>query len=384
MARIIGQRPVIVILDEFPYAVEADPALPSELQNAWDQWFQNSNLFLVVAGSHVGMMDRLRQYQAPLYGRFTARLEVAPLPFAALQGFFPHSTAAERVAIYAILGGIPAYLQRFDDRLSLKANVQTQIFDRTGIFCLEPFALLSDEVREPRNYLAILQAIGGGHHTLETIARASGLQRANVGGRYLQQLRALHLVERRVPATVPRDQRTTLGRYHLGDHYLRFYFRFVAPNLDLLELGLFDELWANVKEQLRAFVGQYAFEELCREWVLAQARARRLPFSPQQAGSHWARSVQVDVVALNWREKSILLGECKWGVGAVGRSVVRGLVEKTPKVLRALPDGGAGWTVHYAFFARAGFTDAAQAEAQGHGALLVDLATLDRDLRAAI
>jgi len=81
IARTVGDRRVILILDEFPYAVEADPALPSELQNAWDHLFKGSNLFLVLAGSHVGMMDRLLRYQAPLYGRFTARLAVEPMPF---------------------------------------------------------------------------------------------------------------------------------------------------------------------------------------------------------------------------------------------------------------------------------------------------------------
>ena len=96
-----------------------------------------------------------------------------------------------------------------------------------------------------------------------------------------------------------------------------------------------------------------------------------------------AQDVQVDVLALNWRELAILLGECKWGVSAVGRSVVRELVEeKTPKVLQALPDGGDGWAVHHVLFARDGFTEAAQAEAQTHRATLVDLAALDSDLQA--
>ena len=98
-------------------------------------------------------------------------------------------------------------------------------------------------------------------------------------------------------------------------------------------------------------------------------------------GSHWSREVQVDVVGVNWAEKAILLGECKWGAGAVGRNVVRELIEtKTPKVLKELPKQGEGWHVHYAFFARAGFTDAAQAEARSAGALLVALERLDVDL----
>jgi len=61
-----------------------------------------------------------------------------------------------------------------------------------------------------------------------------------------------------------------------------------------------------------------AFEELCRDWVLVQARARALPFSPEIVGSHWAPNSQVDVVALNWRERAILLGECKWGSSLSG------------------------------------------------------------------
>jgi hypothetical protein len=50
-------------------------------------------------------------------------------------------------------------------------------------------------------------------------------------------------------------------------------------------------------------------------------------------------------------------------------------------VLKLLPEAGAEWAVHHAFFARSGFTDAARGEAAAHVALLVDLATLDGGLR---
>jgi len=64
--------------------------------------------------------------------------------------------------------------------------------------------------------------------------------------------------------------------------------------------------------------------------------------------------------------------------------VIRELIEgKSSKVMRDMPDAGEGWTIYYAFFARAGFTDAARSLAEAHGALLVDLDRLDRDLRAA-
>lgn len=36
LAKLAATQRFVVIMDEFPYAVESEPALPSQLQNAWD------------------------------------------------------------------------------------------------------------------------------------------------------------------------------------------------------------------------------------------------------------------------------------------------------------------------------------------------------------
>ena len=87
-------------------------------------------------------------------------------------------------------------------------------------------------------------------------------------------------VRREVPATIPPGKRTTRGCHVLADAYLRFYFRFIAPNRALLEQGLLNRLWDLIGKGLRAFAGQTAFEETCRTWTLEQATADRLPFIP--------------------------------------------------------------------------------------------------------
>ncbi|MGD2158059.1 MAG: ATP-binding protein, partial [Anaerolineales bacterium] len=68
-AQLIGDQRVILIMDEFSYAAESDPSLASHLQAAWDHLFKDSNITIVLAGSHIGMMVDLMAYQAPLYGR---------------------------------------------------------------------------------------------------------------------------------------------------------------------------------------------------------------------------------------------------------------------------------------------------------------------------
>ncbi|MDD2942835.1 MAG: ATP-binding protein [bacterium] len=379
-AQLVGDQPVILILDEFSYATESDPSLASHLQAAWDHLFKDSNVTIVLSGSHIGMMVDLMGYQAPLYGRFTAQLPVDPLPFADLSDFLPRYTAAERVAVFAVTGGVPAYLERFDDRRSLTENLRDLFMQRTSIFRTEPFFLIGDVIRrETQTYEAVLKSIAAGNRTPQDIGNTLGVSSSYLSP-YLKQLEELHLVRRRIPATTPpeRREKTKTSQYHLTDSYLRFYFRFIAPNADLVEQELSQVLWDRISDQFRAFVGMTAFEDLCREWVLIKARTGKLPMVPEVVGSHWSADTQVDVVAVNWHDKAILLGECKWGVGAVGRSVVRELVDKAPKVVPS-----EGWQVHNIYFARAGFTDAARTEASTVDALLVDLEILDRDLRGS-
>ncbi len=380
-----GQGRHIIILDEFPYAVASEPGLPSALQNAWDHHLRSSNVCIVLCGSHVGMMEQLMDAHAPLYGRMTGPLQVRPLPFEAMAAFFPKYNAEQRVAVYAMLGGVPAYLEQFSDDLSLSANVRQHLFRETGLFRTDPDYLIGEQVRDLSNYQAVLSAIAGGARQPAEIALAASLPQGSGADPYLARLVEMDYVRRELPVTVPPAKRpgSRLSRYVLADQYLRFYFRFVRPHLDLLAQRLYDQVWDRISEQLRAFIGMTVFEELCRAWVLAQARADRLPFAVEQVGAHWGGGVQVDVVAINWREKALLLGEAKWGTDAVGRDVVRELIaEKTPLVLKTLPDAGEGWTVHYAFFARAGFTEAARSEAESAGAQMVDLDRLDVELRS--
>lgn len=380
MPRVIGQRPFILILDEFPYAVESDSTLPSHLQAAWDQWLKQQPITLLLAGSHIGMMVDLLAYQAPLHGRFTAQFHLPPLPFAALQDFFPNYSADDRVALYTILGGVPGYLERFEPTQSLTTNVQQHLLQPIGMFRSEPTVQVSDLVREPRTYEAVLRAIAAGNYTVSEISKATGVSSSNLPV-YLKSLIALGMVERRIPATVPPLQRRTSkrGRYHLRDAYLRFFFRFVEPNLEMVEFGQASLLWQRIEEQFNAFVGATAWEELCREWVLLQANRNQLPFPVELVGSHWSAEAQIDVVAINWRQKTILLGECKWYSTPVSRSIIRELIDKTRLVLP-----GPDWQVHFAFFSRSGFTSEAQSEAKVVNALLVDLVQVDQDLRQAM
>ncbi len=375
VAELSRSRRLALFLDEFTYTLDATPDLAGTLQNAWDQTLSRSDLFLILSGSHLGMMEReLLAYRAPLYGRASGRLLLQQLPFSALRELFPRYDAVERVGLYSVLGGVPAYLERFDPDDSLAHNIKARLLTPVNLLQEEPRLLLQEQLSEPRNYMAILEAIAHDQRTPSDIAAVSGLPRPHVS-KYLGVLRDLRLVRREVPATLRHPERSRRGRWFVVDPYLRFYFRFLAARQEDIALGRIRFVWQQIRRHMVDFIGTHTFEELCREWVALEGDAGRLPFVPEKVGSFWSREAQVDVVAVNWMEKAILLGECKWSRQPVGRSVITDLVKKTSSVVPA-----GEWRVHHAVFARAGFTAAAQAEAEKHRALWVDLERLDRDL----
>lgn len=191
------------------------------------------------------------------------------------------------MALYAIAGGIPAYLEWLDPERNLSDNIRDVILSPGSMFMAEPSLLLSDELRELGSYLAILRAISNGHHTLSAISNAALISRTNLTF-FLSRLQELRFVERRLPVTLtPSQQRKSKqGRYHLSGPYFRFYCRFLVPHQKSL-LGPQQTLH-HIERDLRAFVG-LAFAGLARQWLARQPQAGALPFIPDAVGAHWSR-----------------------------------------------------------------------------------------------
>ncbi len=359
MASLAQSSRLAVVIDEFTYLLAAESGLAGILQNTWDHLFKKSNLFLVISGSHIGMMERqLISYQAPLYGRATGLLKLLPLPFAETRHFFPRYRADERVAVYAMLGGIPAYWERFDPKLSIDGNIRRQFLTSNALLQDEPRLLLQDFVAEAHNYVAILRAIAHGNRTPKEIAGYTGLDDKHIPA-YLSRLIETGFVERRVSLTGAPASRA--GRHFITDPYLRFYFRFLASRQAQLAMGVQDQALEEIKRHLLDFIGAHTWEELCREWVVRASTQKRgseigiLPFLPDQVGSAWNKQAQVDVFGINSMEKTLLLGECKWSPQVMGGPVLRELVEKTAALV---PKQGQ-WSVYYLGFARSGWTSEA-------------------------
>jgi AAA+ ATPase superfamily predicted ATPase len=371
--------PLVVIVDEFTYLTRHEPALVSVFQKMWDLRLSRlPHLRLVLTGSMVGMMERdVLSYQAPLYGRASHLLKLQPLRYGVLAELFPDHTPAERVAIYAISGGVPAYLELFTRTRRVSEALREHCLTPGSVMLVDPHLILHDQLQDPHTYESVLWAIASGFHIWTEIARMAGIPEGSLG-HYIQTLQALGLVERRDPVLAPLLGRQ--GRYHVRDPFMRFYYRFIVPHITSIERGLLTPAVRTINDDLRAFIGAYTFEDLCREWVWVEADRGNLGFIPEMVGAYWGRSrgkgVQLDVVAASRREKRLFIAEAKWRTGSVSRRILSDLVTRSQR----MPQVKEGWSVQYGLFAREAFTPATEEEARRMGARLVDLEELEQAL----
>jgi AAA+ ATPase superfamily predicted ATPase len=319
---------LVVVLDEFPYLVESDPGLPSIIQKCWDHVARETQLFLVLCGSAQAVMEELQGQRAPLFGRVDLRLHLRPFEYAEAALFVPHLPASDRALAYGVLGGMPVYLQRWNDGLSVRANLLRLFADPVSPLVDEGEFVLSSELPEAAGYFRILRAIAAGERTYGGIKEFA---RIDVQ-RQLDRLMAIGLVERVVPVTDD-PTRTKRAMYRIADNFLSFWFRFVYRNRTAIARGLGLEVVDRViLPGLADHMGE-PWEEMCREFIQREAILGRLPVEVSRVGRWWNRdnSVEIDVVGLRGKEV-VLAGSVKWSrsVGTRELGALRRAVEALP------------------------------------------------------
>lgn len=357
---------VVVIIDEFPYLIEANRAIPSIFQKGWDEELKDSGVYLVLLGSSIGMMEtEVLGYKSPLFGRRTGQLLVSPLDFRHARKFFPNKSDDEFMYMYAMLGGTPAYLLKFDPDADLWTNLRNRILTPEAYLFSEPEFILREELREPRNYFAILRAISLGKTRSSEIINETGFEK-NIVGKYLSVLVELKIIQREVPVTETSFEKSKKGIYVIDDNFFRFWFNFIFPNKSFIEERELDYL---VDQKIKPRLDQFTsltFETVCRSYT-KQGELGGLKFN--KVGRWWSKDAEIDIVGLNDDDNAILFAEVKWSSNPVGIDILADLKQKATFV----EWGKNGRVEHFALFSRSGYTKEMKRVAEQDGIYLCTL-----------
>lgn len=289
-------------------------------------------------------------YKSPLYGRRTAQMVIEPFNFFESRKFFPNYNFEDQVTAYGILGGIPQYLNNFDDAKGIYENIKEKILDKTSYLYEEPKLLLKQEVREPAMYNSIIKAIASGCSKLNEISTKVGVD-TDKCSKYISTLIDLKILEKISPVEIKEKSRKSI--YRIKDNFFRFWYKFVFNNKDLVEMGLVEEIIENkIKPCINDYMGS-VYEEICIDYLKILNKNRKLPFIFEKIGKWWGnnpfkkREDEIDIVAFD--KDNILLGECKWKNSKMDKDTLDSLIEKS-----MLFDYGRKY---YFLFSKSGFTE---------------------------
>ena len=298
------QGKLVVVIDEFPYLIEAYRPIVSVFQSIVDLTLENSEIMLVLSGSSVGMMEReVLSYKAPLYGRAGGIMKVKPFGFFDMVEWYGEDF--ERlVRIYGITGGVPRYMELIHD--GSDEEIIQNFFEPTAFLFNEGKLLLMEELRSPTTYGQIIEAIALGKTRLTEIANYVRMEPKDLPA-YLRVLSDLGIVKREVPVTKKTAKR---GIYVIKDEYFRFYYRFVSPHYEEIEALNPEPAVEDFRRNFNSYLGK-TFEKVAGEFLVKLIKEKMLP-PYTRFGRWWHKGEEIDLVALNERERKALFVEAKW------------------------------------------------------------------------
>ncbi|MBQ7979027.1 MAG: ATP-binding protein [Candidatus Methanomethylophilaceae archaeon] len=333
----------VIAIDEFQYAVKADPELKIEIQALWDTYLSKNDVMLILCGSSLTSMNNLAgDMRSPLYGRNSLDLTIMPLPFrTTVAGDYRKS-----VERYAVTGGVPYYMALMDDGDTIE-NVIRMSMEMGSPLLNEGEYLLGSEFRNLSSYNTYLRAIANGHRTMEKITGAVQAPSEEILP-YLKRLIEIGMVERLVPITEKAPEKSRSGQYVISDNFICLWFRFIYPYRNSIVRMENDMAIQDLRDHFIDAHVAFVFENVCREELRNYLRGKGIA---AEYGKYWGNG-EIDLIALDKKDRVAYVCECKYHTRPLGISELNSLVSKASAV-KELRD----YKVKYCLFSVSGYND---------------------------
>ena len=363
-----ADKRLVLVIDEFPYLAESNEEVLSLLQIFIDHVAKNTKLFLILCGSSMSFMKRqVLGYESPLYGRRTHELFVRPMNYLESSEFLPGKSSYEKACVYGAVGGIPMYLSRFSAGGNVFDTMAKEFFSDGSILSSETESLILQELRDPKKYNSIIEAMAKGLTRFSDISDRAGIPAAETS-RCLNDLADLRYVQKILPLNEKSEKRT---RYYISDNLFKFYYQMIIGRKQSLSGPTLKQVSENMELNFPNYMGR-VFENMCADYIKERMG---YPITDKWWGSpSKGVNAEIDVIGSvggMGRTKG-LFAECKF---AGRRADVADLLR-----LKEYSGYVKGFDAReHAIFSRSGFTDdlISMAEAEGVSLITLDMMYTD-------
>jgi uncharacterized protein len=318
-----------LIIDEFQEFDNVNSSIFGDIQNLWDQYKDKVRINFIVCGSIYSMMMKIfENKKEPLFGRLSSKMILKPFGVSVikeiLNDYNSGYTSEDLLCLYMLTGGVPKYINLLMESGAVTySKMLDKITSPDSPFIGEGKDLLISEFgKEYGIYFSILQLIASGKTTQSEIDSVIG---KNTGAYLVNLEKEYSLIAKNKPMFSKPESRK--ARWSLTDNYLQFWFRFIFPNQQLIEMGRY--------ELLREYIGnnyeQYSGLVLEKYFRTKIAESEKVT----DIGSYWDNkgANEIDLLALNDIDKKAIIAEIKRNPKKIDMNLLRTKADALKKEL---------------------------------------------------
>lgn len=322
------------------------------------KWQDSVTKLILITDSLLSLDKMLLGDKSPWRDIIDYKLCLKPFSYYEAAPMFKNLGSKEALFSYGITGGIPYNLARIGK--TPKDTASKLFVDKDKASGLIPCVFMNRELRELGYYNYVLKTLSKGCNRVMQISEEIDKPK-DVVVPYLNTLISLGLCEKHNPVNEPGNRKKT--RYILSNSSVSFYYRYIAGNYKLFEMGKVDELWSIIEADFAVYI-KNVFKDICKQYLLRENVLTKRGLTINAVGNMWVNdddtytSEGFDIVALAQGDEgeSTIYCLCFSDENPVDMPKLRTLLEKGKRLGREGKD-------YYVAFSVSGFNENVQTAA---------------------
>lgn len=301
---------LVLILDEFRNLLEDSPDFLTAFLRFYAEHHGDGTVMVLLLSSSIAWVEN---EMTAVLGNAARLLQgfikLKEFSFMELAGYHKDSSVQDNIYTGAVLGGVPAYLRLWRENESFRENVIRLFLSEDAPLFSEAEYYLKKDLRELSAYNAILAALAQGKNKLNDIYAQTGFSRAKISV-YLKNLTELDCTEKLFSFDTSEQGSVQKGLYRIREPFLRFWYRFVYPNLSEIALRRGEQVYETaIAPYLTGYIRE-AFSTVCGEYLQVMNQYKRLNGQYGNFGVWYGKLGTIDVVAKT-EDGALLAGFCE-------------------------------------------------------------------------
>ncbi|MBS0358204.1 MAG: AAA family ATPase [Proteobacteria bacterium] len=261
LSNYLTSETTVILFDEISWMGTKDPTFLPKLKVFWDLVLQKkSNVMLILCGSVSTWIEKNIINSTAFFGRISLHLVLKELSlseaseFLKLIGF--QFSVYDTFKILSVTGGVPWYLEQIIPSQTADENLKHLCFEKKGLFVEEFDHIFHDLFRRKGLiYKKIIHALSDGMKDLDQIRSILKYSSGGTLSKHIKILITSGFVTQHADWSLKTGKLKRQSLYRLSDNYLRFYIKYIEPNLQKIESGNYQEMTLSALPGWEAMLG---------------------------------------------------------------------------------------------------------------------------------